>query len=439
MNQMYTKACLRKHRVMLELIKQLLSEKLLRYGSFFFGIFLFSKYKEESQTIRLACFSKESRGSRLIRSILSGLLKKYLEAEGDKLVEEIEDLLTSKAFEDAKEKLLEITEGKPVIVAIDSLERYSVNNYNMMMAVAALIECSSRFNSKYKYRGIHIKTFISAEIFPFLETEFITNPLKYVRQPVYMHWRPKDLMRLACWRFHSYCEVKGHLKNNVLENIKWSKFEDVLEKVWLPYFGEYVTNGSGIDERTFPYVLRHTQMRPRQMVLLCNSIARFTKAAGTFPNFGSRSKLIVEAIRDVEISLANGVINSYATVFPNITKVLNTLSGCPNVFQANYLDKIAHRTRGEWVQGDYSPSKFVQVLTEMGIVGVVRQWSQDANIIEANFEYAMRDRLPINNNDICVIHPMFYKKFRVSMKEKVIVYPFPDRPEYNLINQVVPV
>ena len=54
-----------------------------------------------------------------------------------------------------------------------------------------------------------------AEVFPHLKEEVILNPLKSVRNEVYMHWRPKDLMRLISWRFYNYLEALDLLSSEI--------------------------------------------------------------------------------------------------------------------------------------------------------------------------------------------------------------------------------
>ena len=56
----------------------------------------------------------------------------------------------------------------------------------------------------------------------------------------------------------------------------------------------------------------------------------------------------------------------------------------------------------------------------------------NTKIVEADFEYAMHDRLILSNDDECVIHPMFYSKLQVE-KNGWIVYPFPDHEDFKEI------
>lgn len=98
-------------------------------------------------------------------------------------------------------------------------------------------------------------------------------------------------------------------------------------------------------------------------------------------------------------------------------------------FDGKFLDQVAKKTSDVWAEG-YSLSSFRRLLAELGIVGKVRNKNRGSKIIEADFEYAMHDRLVISNDDECVIHPMFYSKLQV-IKNGFVVYPFPDHEDYN--------
>ncbi len=213
------------------------------------------------------------------------------------------------------------------------------------------------------------------------------------------------MVRLVSWRFHKHLSNNSQLKSESGGNIDWSIFSEVLEKMWIPYFGEEITNGLGLREKTFPYVIRHTQMRPRQIIKLLNKMAKRSRDNLNFPEFCEEA--IVDSIKKNEKSLATEVINSYSKAYVNVGKIVDALSGVPIVFKGSLLDKRAPTTASEWPSGNYSPSNFKQLVSELGIVGKVRSWNKTKNVIEADFEYALEDRLPLLSDDDCVIHPMF--------------------------------
>src|SRR5262249_44998429 len=108
----------------------------------------------------------------------------------------------------AKTKGLKNARNPPVILAFDTEKKKDVGNDCLMNALAALVQFAADFNLRFGDAGIHLKVFMSGEVFPYLEESVLENPLKNVKDPVYLFWRPKDLLRLICWRFYHY--LKQH-------------------------------------------------------------------------------------------------------------------------------------------------------------------------------------------------------------------------------------
>jgi len=389
---------------------------------------IFSELKDTDPRIRAACIfgSREGQLSSFIRHCLKVLLERLTQNEDD-LLDELESIFADGRIRTGMEAVLEAAQRRPVIVAFDTLENYAIHDPVMMQAIAALIQCGSQFNRDFAHLGVHIKIFVMAEVFPHLKEEIILNPLKSVRNEVHMHWRPKDLMRLISWRFYNYLQAMELLAPES-RDIDWDSPTDVLEKMWYPYFGRTLRNEHNLPERTFPYVLRHTQMRPRQLIVLCNAIAASAMAQGTFPHF--HPSTIVNAINNRQNSLAEEVINSYSSVYPRVGRIVEALTNLPMLFQGNLLDKRAPMTASEWVRSEYSPHSFRQLVSELGIVGRVRHLNRAAGYAEADFEYSTESRLPLLSENMCAIHPMFYRKLTVGYEDRVRVYPFPDHEDF---------
>jgi hypothetical protein len=387
---------------------------------------IFNEYAHLDGTIRSAAvFSgKQMKPARIITEIVNGLLAKYVDNNG-RVASELSEALSNPIFARAKEKVTKFTQIEPIVIAVDTFERYDRENVPMMTVTTSLIQCANNFNIAYSNKGIHVKAFVSAEIFPYIKESAISNTTKFIRRPLYLQWRPKDLIRLISWRFYRYMSV--HKMKVPFKKVDWDDFDDILNKMWYPFFGERITNLRGREEESFPYILRHTQMRPRQLVILCNDIARETIRADKFPQFHSIP--IHQVIAQGEYDLANEVLNSYNLIYPRVSDIVMALTNAPMTFKGSFLDQVAKKTSDVWAEG-YSLSSFRRLVAELGIVGKVRKRSAEAGIIEADFEYAMPDRLIIANDDECAIHPMFYSKLQVMMKDGYIVYPFPDHEDY---------
>jgi archaellum biogenesis ATPase FlaH len=364
--------------------------------------------------------------STFIRQVLKFLVSKFLEADND-LADELEDFISNERIQRAKKAVLEVVKGNKVIIALDTMENYAVRDESMMRSMGALIQCASRFSRNYARHGIYLKVFIMAEIFPHLKEEVSLNPLKFIHDEIYLQWRPKDLMRLISWRYDRYLK-QNNLLVPAIGKVDWDNHHDVLKEKWEPYWGKKLQTRQGIIEETFPYVLRHTQLRPRQLIVLCNSVARHSQDGETFPKFEPDS--IIEGIQRAEKRLAEEVMNSYSSVYPGAARIAEALSGLPLIFKGNELDKRAPQTASQWPAGEYSSYAFRQFVSELGIVGRVRNVSEKTGIVEADFEYAGDSRISLLVNDLCVIHPMFYKKLNIRMTKNLCVYPFPDHEEF---------
>ncbi len=409
--------------------------RIVKIWDFLIWSVIFKEYSSRAPEISEACIfgQGQNTAARLIRDVLKNLISRFIRDKNGDLTEGLEDLLSSPVIEKGKEAVLQIARREPVIVAIDSLEHYRVEDESIMRAIAALIECAKKFNFSYAHKGVHLKVFVTAEVFPHLRESIISNTLKYVTNPVFLNWKPKDLIRLVCWRFYRYLEQNHQLLPTNKSNIHWVSFPDVLAKMWIPYFGEEVTNGVGLCEKTFPYVLRHTQMRPRQLVTLCNQMAKLSKNSETFPSI--KPRMLIDAVRMKRLELADEVINSYSRIYPYAAHIIEAIKGTPMIFKGKELDKLGPRTASKW-RGEYTQMDFRQIIAELGIVGRVRRWDKGSGIAEADFEYNLHDRLSLQVDDDCVIHPMFYDKLNTKVDRQMIVYPFPDHPEFEELRDI---
>jgi hypothetical protein len=402
--------------------------KIVKIWDFVIWLIIFKKLQEHDVRIRAACIFGDRNGKALdfLRLTLKGLLNHFFSLE-DNLFDKLEELLADERIKAGRAAVLELARRRPIIVAVDTLENYNINDDAMMRATAALIQYGSEFNRDYARKGVHLKIFAMAEVFPYIKEEGVLNTLKFVRNEIYLNWRPKDLMRLISWRLHNYLSATGQLAEES-HHIHWENHNDVREKMWNPYFGNSLRNNDGLPELTFPYVLRHTQMRPRQLIVLGNTIADRARQQRTFPFF--RSEDIIQAVLRGQNALAEEVFNSYSSVYPKVGRIVEALSGLPMVFKGNELDKRAPLTASEWPPGEYSPYAFRQLVAELGIVGRVRSVNQKAGVIEATFEYSLESRLPLPVTEYCAIHPMFYQKLSIKGNRNLRVYPFPDHEDF---------
>lgn len=389
---------------------------------------VFDHFREEDPDLAAAVLLPETQptASEFVYELLSFVAEKFLTGGGE-FLRRVRTHLKSAAFVKAQEKALAIARMKPIIIAIDSMEHYSIDHNGLMSGAAALVQAAADTNIRFAAAGIHVKVFVAGEVFPYLVEEFLLNPTKHIRDELWLHWRPKDLVRLASYRLNLFLQLlpPAEFGGTIGEVEDWNDFHEVEEKVWIPFFGTTLTNRMGVVERTFPYVLRHTQLRPRQLVIMCNHIA--ASAGRAFPRIPEKE--LVRGVREAELLLASEVINSYKQIYHHIGDIISALSGTKVFFMGRELDKVAKRSSSSW-HGDYSLARFRRLVAEIGVVGRVRNISEEPGIVESDFEFTLKDRLFINEKDQCVIHPMFYRKLNSKGQPGQYVYPFPDHPDF---------
>ena len=415
--------------------QELKVQKLVKVWDYIIWQIIFKKLSANDKLIKKGVFDDCTDPSVLnfLKLIVKGLLNRAEVSHGDDLIEMLSKRASEERFRCAQEVVLTLLSKNPLFIVIDSREKYSLDNENEMCITAALIQAASLICDKYAIKGLHLKVCIADEIFPYLKEQYVTNTLKYIKYPLYMYWRPKDLMRLVCWRLFKYLSINKAI-SLASADVDWDSHKDILEKIWIPYFGKKIRNKRGVTEETFPYILRHTHLRPRQVILVCNEIARLAIRRGEFPKFSQET--IREAVQKSEIDLSDEIINSYSTVYPKAGNIISALEGMPMKFKCNELYRASKRTASYWDHGNYSQLEFIKLVIELGIVGRVRESYSNSKVIKADFEFALQDRLFVTEKDTCVIHPLFYSKLNINRNDPSdeCVYPFPDRPEFEVMN-----
>jgi hypothetical protein len=392
---------------------------------------LFHRFYDTNEDIAAASLILGRVDRTTLRDVLARLFEVLIGRidKSGELSHALHEVLRDETVTKAQALILAHAKNKPVFIAIDTIERYQSSDTALMVSTAALVQASFWMNRKFAKHGIHVKTFVPSEIFPTLAERYSVNTSKYVQDELFLHWRPRSLVRLICWRLYRHLQAINAPRAHSLDDVQWNKFESVLHHAWEPHFGKTLENRVKVVEQTLVYLLRHTQMRPRQLIILCNDIAKRAQKNGTFPVFSP--EIIVNSVWETESRLATEVINSYEGTYSAVGQIMDSLKGCPARFRGNLLDKLAPSTASHWPSNQYSPTSFRRLVAELGVVGRVRSIGKTVRVIEADFEYAVKDRLALHERDDCVIHPMFYKKLSVDVSELGMrVLPFPDHEDF---------
>jgi hypothetical protein len=198
----------------------------------------------------------------------------------------------------------------------------------------------------------------------------------------------------------------------------------------------------GQEEDVFRYILRHTLLLPRQLLLILNSIgAEVTKTANQ-PPFGGAvigEETIRKGIVNSEIRIRNSIVQMYAQFIPSVGSILaNSLpellaiderDPAPRVISYGRLYTVwrKHARASMVAVGREEFSEYSRLLFSMGVLGLIESSdSSNETYIEGRFEFSEASLLEINSKSKMCIHPIFssgYGQQRHTTLDKRVVLP----------------
>jgi hypothetical protein len=372
--------------------------------------------------------------SSFLTNALNWVYRSLQNSTPEKTASQINELVDAKTVASGIDKVKAFAgrSQQQIVISIDTLEMYDTEDSALMMAVAALIQFASTFNLDHS-PAVQVKVFLPGEIYGHLEEAVILAPAKHLRDPLHLIWSPSDLVRLIMWRFWRYLFKSFASVRHKVPDVRWSDSREVYQKMWRRYFDKTVSGPSGT-ENALVYILRHTQMRPRQLILVCNAIA---KAAGSnsADSLKFDSAHIVAGVAAAQGRLVADVINSFILTYHYVAEIMEVLSGAPAVLTETELARYAEKSRTYWQAGTYSPDRFRKLLADLGIIGrIVGRRGRNPEVIEAEFDYSTPDKLVIGRNEDCVIHPMFHRRLNIASPKVPRILPFgPHLPDLERI------
>ena len=310
--------------------------------------------------------------------------------------------------------------GISSVILIDSLEDFHLDCEKMKNALKGFLKCVGEFRQPGD--PVVIRCALPAELYhQFLDLS--TNPVKDFEDKVQLlHWDPASLLRISALRHVSYLrlyepeKLDGELGSLNLDNV-----EDVY-RWWQKLLPKTVMNGLKFLEDPIPYILRHTQLQPRHIIMYLNFIAKTSQS--TFDGHSIR-----EAITQVEPLIKREILKAYEPVWPDAEKACEKV--LPEMDIVNSYDEIIDAyDRSKWASerkpGDGRLDEMIQMLLEIGALGKVID--KGNGYVIGLFEYRCPLRLTTSQSDLFCIHPLFLQLGNVSRPRAEndirLVYPF---------------
>jgi hypothetical protein len=314
--------------------------------------------------------------------------------------------MTPERFADGIKNFLS-EQKRTAIITFDSLEEYLFNDAEILFR-KGLFRCVGKLVSQQN-TPISVKLCLPAELYPLIKNQF-SNPDKDLATPQFLHWNSRELMRIATHRLRVFLEIYKPEEYKQIAGLKLNSRED-LQTFWDRYLPKKILNASGQEEDSFRYILRHTQMLPRQVILILNSILSKSKTLES--GRPADAEVIREEVRKKETVFLETIFSMFRTQYPKIDDVCRaSFSGMSRVITSGELQTIhtqkALRLMKQMNLGHYS--EFQRMLLSIGALGIVETTEETEVYTVGWFEFNTEHELP--NAALYCVHPIFSGVYR---------------------------
>lgn len=307
------------------------------------------------------------------------------------------------------------------LLLIDSMEEYDLEYDDVMKkTIGGLLQLVAT-----EKNSLHFKIAFPEEVYDQVRQE--ANPEKYVIRSTRIAWRPIELLRiltnrmLICFYIHETEQARDAIGDKASR----ARERERLLEFWDTVFGGSVVNEAGNEEAGIYFILRHTQMLPRQVINSMSELLKTSKPATRSFSKIDRSALN-DAVRRACDQLIGGVESGFKYTYKDVREAFGCfLPQCPMI--ATYDELNTHFQRAglkkkpfEWT--DDFPS-FLRAVLHMGTFGVIEDESRF--YINARFGYSDDTVLRSSSDHRFVLHPAFsllYKdpQSRLQLKKAVL-------------------
>ena len=361
-------------------------------------------------------------------SVLDNLKKRYINSEYDEILNDIYKYLSN----------------NKVVILVDTMDRYNIRESGVVIVIQTLVEQAFEYYNNYESNNILVKIALPAE----LASVFVYKlPEKKQQNAVVIEWKYKELINMLAIRFYYYCKYKSNnpILKPLTNGLKLDDFYDNYElskKFMLNILPQKCKTHMSLCFDTLAYCIRHTQKKPRQLMKIFNIFIDYVITQNDIKYFFTHQRMIGRCIHISQSDLIKDTVNMYGGLtndrilqlcsrillkkrfFIKKEDLMVEIKSALKEIPAKSLDD----TR---IDSD----DFFEILKESGLIGKIhRERYVEPNnyffennkvlkILIALYEYQVKEKLPFQNEDICVLHPMCYEYYENEIDYNTLVYP----------------
>jgi hypothetical protein len=297
------------------------------------------------------------------------------------------------------------------VVIFDSMDEYEIGNPSVDRTIGALLRFVSQFNNKHE--RIKIKIGLPSEVFPEIQRAS-ANPLKDFVSFDQVRWTSIELARISAHRYRLFLSLYDSDCFSEIAEINLNR-RDGIRRFWGRFLTESQNNRYGHEENSLTYMLRHTQLLPRQFFrILQRVVLESQRKTGGYRLLTGEA--VISSIYDMEPIIAGEIIQGFKYVYPFAENLSKTMFGSfPTVFTYDQLEDKWRKVGRAFVrkhEADFELVQLTEMLLRMGIIGTVE--GETERYVEAEFAYHKLIPPAVGDRDEFAIHPVFSRYFSCS-------------------------
>jgi len=316
----------------------------------------------------------------------------------------------------------------PVLVLMDTLEEYQIDREESKSGVRGLLRYLGL--QSISQDTIDIRFCLPAELY-YEFRQLSSNVEKDFYTQTFLHWPSHDLLRIVTQRILLYAQVHDPSLLRRVSSAGMGERSNPYE-FFKGLFPDHVLEESGFPESPIIYILRHTQLLPRQTIQIFNKIISAAIDGRSMQVGRITPGMVTRSVRECQTLICVGVSQAYKHRYPVLEWICR--EAIPELdlrFMDGDLQKVFNRrvkgaikrAKSDGMDIDIDYHQFKRMLIEVGAIG--REVETTEVFHEAEFEYAIRGRITEALTDGLCLHPLFsgtYPK-RSNGTKKKRVYP----------------
>jgi hypothetical protein len=335
----------------------------------------------------------------------------------------VNNLINEQVFREAEARLksyLSRSSNRSLVVVDAIIDKFERDEF-FLDCVTGLLEAVLELTCQKYAPFLEVKCCIPGEVYPHLKLYEISKVEDHL---VRLDWRPKDLVRMISKRLFYYLVISGTETQSNFDRVDWANYDDVVQRAWRRYFPPHLLNNRSVEEFSLTYILRHTQLTPRELIRIANAFIRELECDSP----SGLDEAIRKSVHDSITRTVQELLVSNSFYLPNLDRVLDlSFGGVERVMSVQTARKLVAKSKSFWKTTSAEPvieDSIIDYLLQVGFLGVVvSSPSSDDRFLKCKFAYMVPERVSLDKDRLLAIHPMFYERFHISNACDKLVYP----------------